>query len=525
METIIKNANIIDGTGKKMFQSDIGIERDKIKSIGNLQNKKADLVIDGSGLYIAPGFVDILNHSDSYLTIFSMPEAQSLVSQGITTILCGNCGSSLAPLVDEKAIKSIQKWGDISQLSVNWKEMNEFLKVVEGLKLGINFATLVGHSTLRRGLIGDVYRALMPKEIEDMKFLFSEALNQGAFGLSFGLAYSHEKIAPQEELIELAKVMQKNKGMLAIHLRSEDEEILSSINEALTITNYAQTSLEISHFKVLGENFWIKWPKSLQLLEESAKGKMNVNFDLYPYRTAGVVFHLFLPDWIKRGGKNNMLRQLKKPEIREKVLGELRSSKLNIDEFVPSISRLGKSIIGKTMKEIADSQGIGVEEAALDMFIISEGRLIVFAPAISQGNVKQGIIHPLSFIASDGAGYDLEYGKKTGELIHPRSFGAFPRFLRKYVIEENMMTWEDAIKKITSGPAKKIGLKNRGELKEGNFADIVVFDPKTIADRATFTNPYQASDGIEYVFVNGQMAIRGKKLTKSRSGMVLKKNK
>jgi len=523
MNTIIKNANIIDGTGKKMFQADLGIEKDKIKSIGNLQNKKASLVIDGSGLYIAPGFIDILNHSDSYLTIFSMPEAQSLVSQGVTTILCGNCGSSLAPLVDEKAIKSIQKWGDISQISVDWKEMGEFLNIVAGLRLGVNFATLTGHSTLRRGLIGDVYRALMPKEIEDMKLLLEQSLKQGAFGLSFGLAYSHEKIAPQQELIEMARVMQKNKGMLAIHLRSEDEEILSSINEALTIANYSQASLEISHFKILGEKFWIKWPKSLQLLEESAKGKMNVNFDLYPYRTAGVVFHLFLPDWVKKGGKNDMLRQLKKPEVKEKVLEELKNSKLSIEEFVPSISRLGKSVIGKTIKEIAESQGVGVEEAALNMFIISEGRLIVFAPAISQGNVKQGIIHPLSFVSSDGAGYDLDYGKKTGELIHPRSFGAFPRFFKKYVVEENLMTWEDAVKKVTSGPAKKIGLKNRGEIKEGNFADIVVFDPKTISDRATFTNPYQTCDGIEYVFVNGEMAIRGKKLTQSRSGMVLKR--
>lgn len=523
MYTIIKNASIIDGTGSKMYQADIGIEKEKIKAIGNLQNKKADLIIDGIGLYAVPGFVDILNHSDAFLTIFLMPEAQSLVSQGITSVLGGNCGSSLAPLVEEKAIKSMQKWGDVSQVSVNWREMSGFLDVLGGLKIGVNFATLVGHSTLRRGLIGDVYRALLPRELEDMIILLEESMKQGAFGLSLGLAYSHEKIAPQDELIELAKTIKKFKGMLSIHLRNEDEEILSSINEALTITNYSQASLEISHFKILGENFWIKWPKALQLLEESARGRMNVNFDLYPYKTAGVVFHLFLPDWIKKGGKNDMLRQLKKPEIKEKVIEELKTNKLNIGEFVPSISRLGKSIIGRTIQEIADAQGIGVEEAALNMFMISEGRFIVFAPAISQGNVKQGAIHPLSFISTDGAGYDLDYGKKTGQLTHPRSFGTFPKFLRKYVIEEPLLTWEEAIRKITSAPARKIGLKNRGEIKEGNFADIVVFDPKTIADKATFSNPYQTCEGIEYVFVNGEMAIRGKKITGSRSGMVLRR--
>lgn len=519
MDIIIKNANIIDGTGKKMFQADLGIKKDKINAIGDLQKKKASLIIDGVGLCIAPGFIDILNHSDSFLTPFFMPEAQSLVSQGITTILCGNCGSSLAPLINGQAISSIQKWGDISQININWRNMGDFLRVVEGVKLGVNFATLVGHSTMRRGLIGDVYRSLLPKEMEDMKFLLEQALKEGAFGLSFGLAYSHAKIAPQDELIELARTLRKFKGICSIHMRNESEEILSSINEALTIANYSQASLEISHFKILGENFWIKWAKAIQFLEESSKGGLNVNFDLYPYETAGVIFHIFLPDWVKKGGKSAMLIRLKKPELREKVIEEIKKQGLNFGDFIPSVG----VVIGKNIKDIASSQGLSVEETALDLLVASEGHFIVFAPAISQGNLKQGIIHPLSFVSTDGAGYDLDYGKNTGELIHPRSFGAFPRFLRKYVIEDQVLTWEKAINKITSAPAKKIGLEKRGEIKEGFFADLVVFDPKTISDKASFSNPYQLSEGVEYVFVNGEMAIRGRKLTKIRTGRVLKR--
>jgi len=523
MNTIIKNAQIIDGTGKKMFQADIGIEKDAIKAIGNLENKKADLIIDAMGLYIAPGFIDILNHSDSFLTVFLMPEAQSLVSQGITTVLCGNCGSSLAPLINGQAIRAIQKWGDISKININWREMGNFLDIIERIKFGVNFSTLVGHSTLRRGLIGDVYRSLLPKEMEDMKYLLEQALKEGAFGLSFGLAYSHAKIAPQDELIELAKILNKYQGICSIHLRDESEEILSSINEALTIANYSQTSLEISHFKILGGSFWIKWPKAIQFLEESSRGGLNVNFDVYPYDVAGVIFHIFLPDWIKKGGKNDMLRQLKKPEIKAKVIEELQKRKLNMGDFIPSVSPLGKSVVGKSIATIAASQGLGPEETALNLLIASDGRLIVFAPAISQGNLKQAVIHPLSLISTDGAGYDLDYGKNTGEIIHPRSFGAFPRFLKKYVIEDQLLTWERAISKITSIPAKKIGLRKRGEIKEGFFADLVVFDPKTISDKADFQNPYQFSDGIEYVFVNGEMAIRGKKLTKIRAGKVLRR--
>lgn len=523
MDTIIKNANIIDGTGKKIFQADLGIKKEKISAIGDLKNKKASLIIDGVGLYIVPGFIDLLNHSDSFLTLFLMPESQSLVSQGITTILCGNCGSSLAPLVNGKAIRSIQKWGDISQVNINWRNVSDFLKIVEGIKLGVNFATLVGHSTLRRGLVEDVYRSLLPKELEDMKFLLEQALKEGAFGLSFGLAYSHAKIAPQEELIDLARILKKYKGICAIHMRNESEEILSSINEALTIANYSQASLEISHFKILGEKFWIKWPKAIQFLEESAKGGLNVNFDLYPYDAAAVIFHVFLPDWVKKDGKNAMIMRLKKPEMKAKVIEEIKKEGLNFGDFIPSISPLGSAVIGKPIKEIAASQGLSVEEAALNMLIASDGRLIVFAPAISQGNLKQGIIHPLSFVSTDGAGYDFDYGKNTGELIHPRSFGAFPRFLRKYVIEEQILEWEKAINKITGAPARKLRLEKRGEIKEGFFADLVVFDPKIICDKADFQNPYQSPEGIEYVFVNGEMVIRGRKLTKLRPGKVLRR--
>ncbi|PIQ92700.1 MAG: hypothetical protein COV69_01730 [Parcubacteria group bacterium CG11_big_fil_rev_8_21_14_0_20_39_14] len=523
MDIIIKNAQVIDGTGKEMFQADLGIEKDKIKAIGSLQNKKAKLLIDGAGLYLAPGFIDILNHSDAFLTLFLMPEAQSLIFQGITTVLCGNCGSSLAPIAGEEAIRSVQKWGDVSKININWRNMNDFLEVVDRIKFGVNFATLVGHSTLRRGLVGDAYRSLMAKEMEDMKILLEQALKQGAFGLSFGLAYSHAKIASQDELIELAKVLNKYQGICSIHLRNESEEILSSINEALNIGNYAQTSLEISHFKILGENFWLKWAKAIQLLEESSKGRLNVNFDIYPYKAASVVFHLFLPDWVKKGGKNAMLKRLKDQEIKEKVIGELKKSQLALGDFIISISPLGRAVVGKNISEIASSQESSVEKTAVDLLVASDGHLIVFAPAISSGNLKQGIIHPLSFISSDGAGYDLDYGKNTSELIHPRSFGALPRFLRRYVKEERLFTWEKAIKKITSAPAEKLGLKNRGKIKEGFFADLVLFDPETISDKATFTNPYQFSEGIEYVFVNGEMAIRGKKLTKIRAGRALRR--
>lgn len=304
-DILIKNGTIIDGSGEKSFKADVAVKKDKVRKIGRLGRARARTVIDAKRLYITPGFVDIHNHSDGYWTLFTIPSLESMLRQGVTTIIGGNCGSSLAPLARESMIVSIQKWADINEVSVNWLSMNEFLNVLEKRKIGVNFGTLVGHATLRRGLIGEEFRKLKPEEMKMMERMLEDALKQGAFGLSTGLAYSHAKIASIEEIIKLAKVVKKERGIYTSHIRGEAKELVPAIKETLSIAKKAKISTEISHLKAMGKKNWPSFPRVIEMIESaSRRSKININFDVYPYTVTGSVLYILLPDWVAEGKKN-----------------------------------------------------------------------------------------------------------------------------------------------------------------------------------------------------------------------------
>lgn len=514
-DVVIKNTNVFDGLKSKKYVADVGISNGKIKDIGSIKITKTRKLVNGNGLFLCPGFIDINNHSDTYLSLFNN-SLESLLRQGITTIIGGNCGSSLAPLTSGDMIKSIQKWADISEINLNWLSFKEFLNEIEKKGITVNFGSLVGHSTLRRGVIGEEVRLLKTKELEIVKDLLEKALKQGAFGLSTGLVYSHAKIASSKELIELAKVVASRKGIYATHIRGEAEELLPAIEETVEISKHV--SVEISHLKAMGKKFWPNMKKALSLIE-----KANINFDVYPYTVTGSVLYILLPDWVAEGGKEMMLKRLK--NNKEKIIKEMQEKKdYEYDKIIISISPTDKTFIGKKITDIAKAQGVGVEEAIINMLIASQGRIITFLDTLDEYNVETAMSHDLSFISSNGAGYDLDYYKKKGELVHPRCFGAFPRFLGKYVRNEQLLDWEEAIYKISGGPAKKLGLKNRGVIKKGNWADLVLINPRSIIDNATFVNPYQYPSGVEYVFVNGQMAVEKGSFTGIKAGRVLRKS-
>lgn len=523
-DILIKNGTIIDGTGKKDFKADIAIKKDKIKKIGHLSKIKAKTVIDAKGQYITPGFIDTHNHSDSYWTLFTAPSLEGMLRQGVTTIIGGNCGSSLAPLVGGNIVASIQKWANINEVNVNWLSMEEFLDVLEKRKIGINFGTLVGHATLRRGIIGEEFRKLKSKEIKMMERMLGDALKEGAFGMSTGLAYSHAKIAPTEEIIQLAKIVKKEQGVYVSHIRGEAEELIPAIEETISIAKKSKASTEISHLKAMGKKNWPNFSKALEMIEKANKQRININFDMYPYTATGSVLYILLPDWVAEGGKRMLIKRLKDPTTKAKVIKEMQEAKpYEYDKVIVAISPADKTFIGKRITEVAQTQDTSVEEAVVNMLIVSEGRVITFFETLNEDNVKMGLKHPLAFIASDGSGYDVNYYVKRKELLHPRCFGTFPRVLGKYVREEKLISWEKAIYKMTGGPAEKIGLKNRGVLKKGNFADITIFNPKTVIDRATFENPFQYPEGIEYVIVNGKIAVDKGKYTGEMAGKVLRK--
>ncbi|HAI74148.1 MAG TPA: hypothetical protein DCS28_01140 [Candidatus Moranbacteria bacterium] len=521
-DIIIKNASIIDGTGSPAFLGDVGIKEDEIKKIGELRDERAAVEIDAEGKIVCPGFVDVNNHSDTYWRIFLTPHLESLIYQGITTIVGGNCGTSLAPLATPATIDAIQKWTDIKSININWLKLKEFFAVLEEKKLSPNFATLVGHTTLRRGIIGDEARSFLPKEIEALQKNLKKAMKEGALGMSTGLIYSHARLAPYDELLALAKIVKKYNGVYATHIRSEQSDFLEAIEEALRIAEESGVKLHISHLKVIGKKNWSKMNEALAVIEKAKGEGIDVTFDVYPYTATGSVLYSFLPAWVSEGGKKNMLHRLKDPVVRAKVIAEMRKSEFDFSKIEIAISPLNKTLARNSISEIAKSQEKSVEEAIIDILIASEGMVITSMEVLSEENIRQALVHPLSFVATNGAGYDI-FHAKTGERVHPRNFGSFTKILSKYARDEKLLNLETAIRKMTGAPAEKFGLKRRGKIKEKYFADIIMFDYDKIESSATMENPYQYSKGIELVAINGEIVLADGKYNGNRNGRVIKR--
>ncbi|MDD2766715.1 MAG: D-aminoacylase [Candidatus Moranbacteria bacterium] len=525
-DIVIKNGTIIDGSGRPMFRADIAIKEGIIASIGDLASAQAERIIDADGQYVAPGFVDVNNHSDTYWQIFNEPGMESLVSQGVTTIIGGNSGASLAPLFSPENIRAIQKWTNVEKINFNWLSMQDFLKETERRRIGVNFATLVGHGTLRRGAMDDKTRTITPDEIHAMDAMLEKALEEGAIGLSTGLAYTHARGARTRELSTLAKTAVSHQGIYATYVRDEGADVVKAVEEAILVAREAESSLHISHLKVVGKKNWHYMDDVFHLIETAALDEVPISFDVYPYTTTGSVLYTLLPEWITGEGRKMMLARLKDAGVRSTVLRDMKQNDTDYSQITISSSHLNKMLSRRKISEIALLQGKTPEETVLDFLIASEGQAIVSFEALSEKNVLKSIQHPFSIISSNGVGYSTEYAK-SGNLVHPRNFGTFPKVFAEYVRNQKALSWEEAVHKMTGKPAKQFQLEKRGLLQEGYFADIVIFQPDNIADRATIEEPYQYSTGISFVIINGQFALANDTLIPdARYGMVLrKKNK
>ncbi|MEX0870128.1 MAG: amidohydrolase family protein [Candidatus Spechtbacterales bacterium] len=514
---LIKNGTIIDGTGEKRYKADIRIKDGVIEEIKkDLKERSGEETISAAGAYVTPGFVDILNHSDAFATIFENPAQESLLRQGITTILMGNCGSSLAPLKDAVFINSIQKWGDPSKININWLTMKEYLSELERHKFGVNIATLAGHSTIRRGFVGSEPRMLTGEEMRKMEYMINNALNEGAFGVSVGLAYAHGNPADGKELRMVMETVKNYNALFSAHIRDESKDFKHSVEEIIQLARETGANTEFSHLKVSGENSKDKYSEALDALAD----KENINFDIYPYTTTASVLYSFLPDWAKEGGNMTLLDNLKLSGFKQKLVQEMKNDSYSYKDMIVAMGDMNPSYYGKTIEDIAKNQETDPEEAALNLITASENRVIVFAKTISDENLKLAMQHPKSIVSSDGVGYKEEDSERK-EYVHPRYFGAFPRFINKYVKEEKLLSLEDAIKKTTLVPAEKIGFKNRGKIAKGYNADIVILDRKKLKDNSTFEDPYHYPDGVKYVLVNGEVAVEKGEL-KELAGEVLK---
>ncbi len=522
-DILIKGGSVIDGLGSPMGVADVGIKDGKIADIGALPSASAKTEISASGKYVTPGFIDITNHADTHLTIFSYPAQESMLMQGVTTILGGNCGSSLAPLFSPDSISSISKWADLAEININWTTLREFLDTVERLRLGVNFGTFAGYGTLRRGILGDEPRSLTFEERERMKTFLQTAIHDGAFGLSLGLTYGHERIASTEEIIDMARVAASAEGIVKVHLRSEGAELLAAVNETIRIGRETGASLVISHFKVIGKRSWHMAQKAIDLIEYGRSTGVQISFDVSPYHTTGSPLYLLLPNWVRVGGFKNMFRRIDNSDDRRKIMEDLRTRTLHYDT-ITVLSANQKSIVGRTIADIAANANLSSEEAMLEIIRSNEGRVAIVGRTISAKNTDTAIQNAAAIVSSDGTGMSQE-AIKSGNLTHPRSFGAFPHFWHRFVTDRQLLAPEEAIAKITARPAAAVGIQNRGSIVRGNFADIAVFDPRLFHDRATYQNPYRYPAGMEWVIVNGHIGVSQGQYTGLRAGAILRKTK
>jgi N-acyl-D-amino-acid deacylase len=516
---LIKNGTLVDGSGAARVQADLFIKDDLITEVGNLKNREADLVIDATGKFVLPGFIDIQSHSDAYWTLFTAQNQDSLVQQGVTSIIMGNCGSSIAPLVEPDAIKSIQKWADISEVQINWLSLGELYKILEQRGVPLNVGTLAGHSTIRRGLVREEVRDLTTDELKMFRKIVDDAMRDGAFGVSFGLAYSHANFTSLQEIIEIGRMVAELGGYLAFHLRYDDERFDEGVSEIIEVSRQAKVPVHISHFRANGQAAWPKLDGAVKMIEQARQSGVDITFNVYPYNVTLSVLYNYLPQWFTRGGKKKLLERIKNERLRTRVAEEMRRQPYRYGNMLIAQAPSNRSLAGKTIEELALGSGLSVEETVLNTLLAANGQVIVMDATVSEEHVRKLLAHPLSVVGTDAAGYDLRY---RGELVHPRSFGTFPRVIAKYVRDEKILTFENAVQKMTSWPAARLGLKKRGLIKPNYFADIVVVDPATVQDLATTDHPYRYPTGIEHVLVNGKIVHGAFKQANPMAGYILR---
>jgi N-acyl-D-amino-acid deacylase len=520
-DLVIKNGTVIDGVKSKEYKADLGITGERIKSIGNLNGVKSKTIIDATDRIVSPGFIDIHTHTD--FELLANPKAESKIRQGVTTELTGNCGSSAFPLKQPLADET-KRMAEKLDITLDWTELEGYHAALLKKGMAVNHGTLLGQGTVRSYVMGEDQRKPTLEEMERMKTHVREAMERGAFGLSTGLEYTPSGYADTDEIIELCKIVAEYGGFYATHIRSEDKAVIEAVAEAIHIAESAGLSLEIAHFKAVGKTNWWKLPKMIDLIERAAERGLPVTADRYPYLAFSTGLTILFPQWALDGGTEKLIARLKDERIRESMKTDTLNKVRGYGWEKIVISNVdkeqNKELIGKNIQEIAAVKNVDPYEFVCDL-IIDEGQDVSHIGfGMSEENTQTVLRHPQVMLGSDGSSL-APYGPLGEGKPHPRNYGAFPRFLGYYAREKKILPLPDAVKKVTSMPAAKMGLRDRGSLRKGNFADIVVFDAKSIRDRATFIDPHQYPDGIDYVIVNGKIVIDHDAHTGALPGQVL----
>ena len=525
-DIVIKNGKVVTGDGSSWVSADIGIRDGKIVKVGYIKNPQASKVINATGKFVAPGFIDMHNHSD--LSVFSHPEAVGLLLQGVTTVVTGNCGFSAAPVAKETKHLLEAYWSTLGPLPVDitWSTFSEYLESLDKIKPAVNIVPLVGHGALRIAVMGFEARAPSREEMEKMKDLLREAMKAGAFGMSTGLIYPPGSYSSTEELIELAKVLREYGGIYASHIRGESYTLIEAVKEAIEIGEKAGVPVQISHHKAAGRDNWGKVKETLKLMSEARNRGVEVSCDVYPYTAGMTMLAATLPRWVHEGGVEALLKRIGDPEIRKKIIEHIETDVRTWENFIKlagwegiviSYSETCKECEGKNLAEISRTWGMDPYETLFELLLRDKARSTMIIHLMQEEDVIEVIKHSLSVIGSDS------WIMPPKGKPHPRFFGTFPRVIKRYVKDLGVLRLEEAIMKMTYATAKKLRLGDRGLIVPGFKADIVVFDLARIADKATFEDPVQFPEGIDYVIVNGAIAVEEGTVTGLREGKVIRK--
>lgn len=527
MKILIKNGLIVDGSGSKPYISDLLINNNKIERIGTV-DEEVDKIIDAKGLAVAPGFIDTHSHSD--LDVLIRPEVMPKIMQGITTEFLGQDGISMAPLPKQYISPWRKNLAGLDGVSdeINWEyETTEnYLKMIDKVRPGINECYLVPHGNIRMEAMGLDNRIPTQDEIEKMKKVTKREMEAGAWGVSTGLIYMPCAYGQTNEIIEICKVVAEYDGCFVVHQRSEADSILNSMKEVIEIGRQSGVRIHWSHFKVCGKKNWDKVEKVVELLEEAKKEGIRVSFDQYPYVAGSTMLGVILPPWVHDGGTDKVIERLQDSDLRERMIYDMEHGIEGWDNFmdfagldqifITSVNTVkNQDTIGLSLTELGKLRNKEPYQATFDLLFEEENAVGMVDFYGVEEHVHRFMKLPEMNVCTDGL---LCPGKP-----HPRLYGAFPRVLGKYVREDKVLSLEEAIYKMTKKPAITFGIKNRGELIEGNYADITIFNPNTIVDKGTYIDPIQFPEGIEYVIVNGVVTVEKGQHTTKRNGIVLRK--
>lgn len=528
-DVLIKNGQILDGSGNASYIGDLAINADTIAAIGILKNAKGLLEIDAKGLAIAPGFINMLSWAVE--SLIEDGRSQSDIRQGVTLEVFGE-GASWGPLTASTKSRMQAAQGDITY-DITWNTLGEYLEFLEHKGVSTNVASFIGATTLRMNTIGMDDKVATAAQLEEMRAMVKQGMEEGALGIGSSLIYAPAFYSSTEELIELCKVAAAYDGMYISHMRSEGGKILESMNELIRIAHEANIRAEIYHLKQGGKANWLKLDAVIAKIDSARAAGLHISTDMYTYIAGATGLDASMPPWVQAGGYDQWSERLQDPKIRKKVLKEMTTPTDEWENLMQAAGSADKMLLvgfkndslkhltGKTLAEVAKMRGLSPEETAIDLVIEDGSRVGTVYFLMSEDNVKRQIGLPYMSFGSDAGSLATE-GVFLKSNSHPRAYGNFARLLGKYVRDEKVISLEDAIFKLTTLPAQNLKIKKRGALKTGYYADLAIFDPKTIQDHATFENPHQYATGMQHVFVNGSQVLKNGEHTGALPGKVVR---